>query len=220
MDRVEEGRGARQVMWCLACGIPYAPEMRFCSHCGQSLAATTTDSAAETPEDAPAVPLAPVMPAAAREPAPAAPPAPPASATEPAAPPPAPAGQPHAGQPQTPVPDSSFVTRQSASGRAPRRGAPASEAEIEAAAAAIVARALAAQQAQGAPAAHAAGEPLPASQPEPHPDLALPYTSGPDSSPSPLQGKDRAWLMAGVVLCVLVVLVAVVFTRYVTAVAH
>lgn len=215
MDRVEEGRGARQVMWCLSCGIPYAPEMRFCSHCGQSLAAAATDNA---PDALPSAPLAPPALAVVPEPAPAAAPGPetetmPASASAPAVPTPilAPVVPPLPAAPQPRGPLS----------RAARRSGPASEAEIEAAAAAIVARALAAQQAQSAPpAGDSAGEPGAIMPPEPQPDLALPYTPGPDPYPPMLKPKDRAWLMAGIALCVLVVLIALVFTRYVTVVAH
>jgi hypothetical protein len=199
-------------MWCLSCGIPYAPEMRFCSHCGQSLAAATTETAADSLQSAPAVgaaapePVPPMAPTAETDAGRASEPAPvfPAPILAPVVPPLS-----AAPQPRGPL------------SRAGRRSGPASEAEIEAAAAAIVARALAAQQAQAAPpAGDSAGEPGAVMLPEPQPDLALPYTPGPDPYPPMLKPKDRAWLMAGIALCILVVLIALVFTRYVTVVAH
>jgi hypothetical protein len=98
-----------------------------------------------------------------------------------------------------------------------RAAPPMSETEIEATAAAIVARAMVAGEA--APAREPAGD----GQATP-PPVNLKSDSGPlvwpDPLPPSLPSKDRLWLIAGGVCCVILLLALIVFARTMPYAAH
>ena len=207
--RRDEDQG---VVWCMQCGIPHAAGAIYCSYCGQSLgdvAGAATDTApADGPLDALTVAPAPGM-AAVTSAEPAAPLGEPAADAEP--PPwvvPAP--------PETPAARRDRAARTT---RLPRRTAPASDAEIEAAAAAIVAQAKALDEARARPGGTDTTR-APETLAAPHPELAgdWPVTRRAPSAPPPslfaaMPERERIWLIAGIVLCVVLVLFAIAFAR-------
>lgn len=176
-------------VWCGACGIPYGPDTTHCAHCGRPLAAVSARAGAGGAPPAPGPPLA--GPAAV--PAPAVGPGLPGTT----------GGAPAASA--------------GSSRRGKRRAAPMTDAEIEATAAALVARALAQSRAAGTePAAggpHADPPPI-----EAWPDA--PSLARRDESPPPafqMARKDRLWLIAGIALCVIMIVLAVAFSRLLAA---
>jgi hypothetical protein len=184
MDDARQQDSEPELTWCPGCGIPHGAGITHCSHCGRPL----VEGGAVAAGAAPSVPVGPGDPVEAAGPAQVLAPAPPM----PGAAPGAPAG---------------------VLARAMRRPLPASDAEIEAAAAAIVARAKA----------------LEAEGPTPPPaDAALPAAFVPseewasaraDQLVTPLsvapamRSRDRAWLIAGIALFVVVIILMVFFAR-------
>lgn len=170
-------RHERDIVWCLNCGIPYPANTLACSHCGQLLAPAPGPDTTTTLGPSHEQPV--VATVAGATTAPLAP-----VRTLLAAPVTAVAGA-------------------RATPRASRRPAPASEAEIDAAAAAIVARALelSVNDTSVSAAPDAASSPDVPSRPI--------VTSG-----MTMAAKDRVWLVAGVVLCLLLVISAAAFARY------
>lgn len=99
-----------------------------------------------------------------------------------------------------------------------RRRAPLTEEEIEATAAALVARAMAADAM--APPSATPLQPADGSAPLAEWPSAAELAPRVDTASPPslrMSGKDRAWLIAGIVMCVLLVLLVIVFVRWFTA---
>lgn len=169
-------RHERDIVWCLNCGIPYPANTLACSHCGQLLAPAPGPDTTTTLGPSHEQPVVATVAGA---------------TTAPLAP------------VRTLLAPVTAVAGARLTTRASRRPAPASEAEIDAAAAAIVARALELTvndtSVSAAPAA--------ASSPD-VPSRPI-VTSG-----MTMAAKDRVWLVAGVVLCILLVILAAAFARY------
>lgn len=180
-SRSDQTGGA--VLWCLSCGIPHPPGATHCSHCGKPLAVDSpVGSAADTP---PAL-----APAVESDNGPGPLPLPEPVLAKPA--------------PFRPTP-TSLAARIGG-----RRSAPMDDAAIEAAAAAIVARAMAEERATDASSLGPAGESAVAGAAWPD---RLPPPPREAPVPSGLPDKDRAWLIAGLVLCVLLIVFAVALSR-------
>lgn len=175
-----EAEAAGTAIWCGACAIPYAPATVYCANCGALLA-----------DDTGAVAGGAFMPTA----------APPIRAegegilvtpvADAAAPPPT-------GVATSSVP-SGFV------GRIRQRQHVMSDAEVDAAAAAIIARAREAEQsADTAPGPRGALDFLPDFLPDPAIEAALRRR----------RERDHLWLVAGVICCVALIIFALVVSRY------
>lgn len=93
--------------------------------------------------------------------------------------------------------------------RATRRSGPASDEEIDAAAAAIVARAMALEARPAAPESAAPGkaDSVPTTVESPLPLSILP-------------ARERLWVYAGLALCLLVMLIAIIFARSLSVAVH
>jgi hypothetical protein len=104
--------------------------------------------------------------------------------------------------------------------RAMRRPVPASDAEIEAAAAAIVARAKA-REAEG-PTPSPADAALPAAfvPSEEWASVRADRLAAPLSVAPAMRGRDRAWLIAGIALFVVVIILMVFFARGLAGIMH
>ena len=197
----------RDVVWCPRCGIPHPTTATYCSHCGQqlreegevagavqptSVEPTVATGELVTPTETP--PLAPGEPAAEG--------GPPDWLVSPAPEPPA----------QKPA-----AARMM---RLPRRPEPTSDAEIEAQAAAIVAQARALDQARER--SPAVEQPQPPATPRPEtaadadgewPVIAPAPSASPPSLFAAMPERERIWLIAGIVLCALLVLFAIALAR-------
>ena len=203
---------AQDVLWCTQCGIPHAAGATYCSHCGQPLggaavAATDTTPAAGSPDASTAAPVPGT--AAVGHVGPAEPLGEPAADTEPLA-------------QLVPAASAEPAKRRDRAARAtrlPRRTTPASDAEIEATAAAIVARAKALDEArERSEGANTTQVPETLAAPHPEPADDWPVARQAISSPPPslfaaMPERDRIWLIAGIVLCVVLILFAVFFAR-------
>lgn len=169
------------VIWCGKCGIPYASTLTHCSLCGAPLADERDPFAI-----APGVSRAAVQTTPASDPEAAAA----AAVIEESLPP----------MPTLPPTASGGLI-----GRVRQRQSTMSEDEVDAAAAAIIARARAEEQLVAAnPAAREALELSPAYLPDPKLAAALQLR----------RERDRLWLIAGFVCCVVLIIVALVIGRY------
>ena len=187
----QEGGGT--AIWCATCGIPYAPTMTHCSHCGAPLNAD--------PVGLPAL----VNPASA---------APRTDVgTSGDAPAPVEGGEltddrpvPLSAELISPLPvEGAPLATRGLLDRVRQRQHVMSEDEVDAAAAAIIARARAEEQLLGASAApRDALDLLPNLLPDPVVERALQQR----------RERDRIWLIVGVVCCVLLIIFALAISRY------
>ena len=173
-------------VWCNTCGIPYAPTMTHCSHCGAPLAGDTLDTVGGA-AIAPAVLACPVVAVADNLP-PADVAAAPQSATVPLTP---------------AIPP--VTTPPGLLGRICPRQQAMSDDEVDAAAAAIIARARAEELGGDvAPVPREALDLLQDFLPDPAVQQALQQR----------RERDRLWLIAGVVCCILLLIFALAISRY------
>lgn len=198
---------AQAAVWCGKCGIPYAADTVYCANCGAELAPLDAVAAALTSEPArstrPTTPD-PVFVAAPCEPTIS------ATMTSGAVPPLAghlqeqPPGQ-VAGSPAPAMPtlDEAFPNPpRGLLGRVRQRQQAMSDVEVDAAAAAIIAQARVAEVDAGAP--RDALTFLAQLGPDPVVEAALRRR----------RDRDRAWLIGGIVCCVLLILFALAVSRY------
>lgn len=173
-------------IWCNTCGIPYAPTMTHCSHCGAPLADDTAAGIGGV-APAPVVQARPVV-----EP------------TDETIPAPVVAAAPQFIFPSAPPPTPS-TTPPGLLGRIRPRQQPMSDDEVDAAAAAIIAQARAEEL--GSDVAPVPREAL---------DLLQDYLPDPvvQQKLQERRERDRVWLIAGVVCCVLLMLFALAISRY------
>ena len=170
-------------IWCNTCGIPYAPTMTHCSHCGAPLADDTTTGVGGVAL-APAVQARPV-----------------AAPTDEVVPAPVVAATPQLTFPAAPP----VTTPPGLLGRIRPRQQPMSDDEVDAAAAAIIAQARAEEL--GSDVAPVPREAL---------DLLQDFLPDPvvQQKLQERRERDRVWLIAGVVCCVLLMLFALAISRY------
>ncbi len=175
-----ESNAAGTVIWCGACAIPYASATVYCANCGALLAADTGAPAGET--------FLPTI-------------APPLRAET-------------GGAPATPMiaasalPPPVIVAPRVSGGfvdRIRQRQHVMSEAEVDAAAAAIIARAREVEDSTDAVSGpRGALDFLPDISPDPAIEVALQRR----------RERDRLWLIAGVICCVALIIFALVVSRY------
>lgn len=168
------------VIWCGKCGIPYAVTMTHCSLCGAPLA-DPSDPFAAAPQVVPPVVAAP-------------------------SPERQPMTGPGEGVPALPsLPATAIAPSVGLLGRMRQRPQAMSDEEVDAAAAAIIARARAEERLAGDnPLAPASPDLLPSLLPDPATEAALQHR----------RDRDRLWLIAGFVCCVILIIVALAISRY------
>ncbi len=187
--RADEGAAGEQeasiaeqdVIWCGKCGIPYAAPMTHCSLCGAPLADERDPFAAASRAPRAAVQLTPASDQGARE-----------------------AAAPSAGS-LSPLPTFPPMVSGNLIRRLRQHQEAMSDEEVDAAAAALVARARAEERLVAAdPAARDALERSSAYLPDPRLEAALQQR----------RERDRLWLIAGFVCCVVLIIVALAISRY------